>query len=85
MSNQSKAVIQKKVNEMVESNSKLSPIQKLAKLDKRLGVGVGAVKERRRLDAEIEDAKNQAPKKEKKVKEESVTRGKWNPLEQMPY
>jgi hypothetical protein len=47
---------------MNEANALLSPAQKIAKLDKRLGVGEGAVKERARLAAQIEEAKNPKPK-----------------------
>lgn len=66
-----KAEKRKKANEMNEANAKLSPQQKLVKLNNRMGDGVGAVKERARLAKQIEDAKNQAPKKEKKAKEEA--------------
>lgn len=47
---------------MAAVNALLSPTQKLEKLDKRLGVGVGAVKERARLARQIEEAKNPKPK-----------------------
>lgn len=52
-----------KAEKMEAANALLSPTQKIAKLDSRLGVGVGAVKERARLAAQIEEAKNPKPKK----------------------
>lgn len=48
---------------MNAANALLSPTQKIAKLDARLGVGVGATKERARLARQIEEAKNPKPKK----------------------
>lgn len=50
-------------DKMNEANALLNPTQKLAKLDQRLGAGEGAVKERARLHAQIEEAKNPKPKK----------------------
>lgn len=40
-----------KANARAEERTKLSPIDQLAKLDRRLGVGIGAKKERARLSA----------------------------------
>lgn len=57
---QTKQQKQKNAIEMAEANALLSPQQKLAKLDKNLGSGVGAVRERARLNRLIEEAK--APK-----------------------
>jgi signal recognition particle GTPase len=52
---------------MAEANAKLTDAQKLAKAKDRVAKGMGeSAKEIARLTKRIEDAKNQAPKKEKK-------------------
>lgn len=50
-----------------EARAERTPQQQLATLDKRLGDGLGAVKERAKLQKQIEDAKK--PKVEPKVEE----------------
>lgn len=53
---------------MAEANAKLTDAQKLAKAKGRVTSGLGeSAKEIARLTKKIEDAKNQAPKKEKKA------------------
>jgi hypothetical protein len=57
----------KKAFAMADANDKLTDAQKLAKAKGRVASGMGeSVKEIARLTKRIEDAKNQAPKKEKK-------------------
>ena len=59
----------KKALEMEAKNALLSPAQKLAKAKARVTSGVGeSAKEIARLTKQVEDAKNQAPKKEKAEK-----------------
>ena len=45
-----------RAGELAEARSKRSAAQQLALLDERLGVGVGAVKERKRLEQEMSAA-----------------------------
>jgi len=48
-----KDVLKREAKERDEYWRKLSPVQQLADLDKRLGLGVGAVKQRARLSAKL--------------------------------
>lgn len=54
---QTKQQKRQKALEMAEANAKLTPEQKIAKLDHLLGPGNGAVRERARLAAQIEARK----------------------------
>ena len=53
----------KKAEEMALARSALSPAQQLEQLDQRLGVGVGAQRERARLQPAIETPKPSTRKK----------------------
>ena len=64
-----------RADERKASYDKLTPIEKIARLDVKLGANVGAVKQRARL--EIEKNKPSKPvKKEKKTQEEKVEKKK---------
>ena len=52
-------------DERVAARKSRSPQQQLAELDARLGKGVGAKKERKRLQAQIDNAKHRAKKTDK--------------------
>lgn len=54
-----KTTRQKNAAERASFRAKLSPTQQLDALDKRLGVGVGAVKERKRLTALVKATSTQ--------------------------
>lgn len=50
---------QKSAQELAEKRAQRTPQQQLEELDRRLGPGVGAVRERARLQAQIDDTKNE--------------------------
>lgn len=52
-----------------DAYDQLTPTEKLARLDTRLGTGVGATRERARLQKQIEAAKAKKEKKDAKSKE----------------
>lgn len=57
-----KEIRQKEAATRDEENAKLTPEAKLAKLDNKLGAGVGAKKERARLKKSIKDSKKKKAK-----------------------
>jgi hypothetical protein len=62
---------QEEAIERQELSGAMTPEQRLKALDERLGVGVGAVRERARLQAKLgPKAEPKAPKKVKKAKAE---------------
>jgi len=57
--------LRKRAEELAQSRASRSASQQLSLLDDRLGVGVGAVQERARLQQEIDEAKSEKRDRQK--------------------
>ena len=70
----------REAKERQEAYNKLSPQQKIASLDNKLGKGIGATKQRAKLQKEIETAKETKEKKSAKT-ETSEKKPAWKKKE----